>query len=180
MKRNKWIVIGIILLTILTPRVALAKGFHDDGGGDFGGGGHIEFHDDEYLITVGPDLSLISHDHFYDGEGSVISYNDGIQSFGLRVKDTFNYLIPQDWHGHRSSYYHISSGIYSKNQNSALNQLIEWGFELIELVLDLWMSYIVLVDFIWEDLPDKVKDWISSILTSKDPEKNRHAIKRKW
>ncbi|WP_204779495.1 hypothetical protein [Ligilactobacillus aviarius] len=51
---------------------------------------------------------------------------------------------------------------------------------MIELVLDLWMSYVVLVDFIWEDLPDKVKDWISSILTSKDPEKNRHAIKRKW
>lgn len=61
--------------------------------------------------------------------------------------------------------------MYSKNQSTALNQLIEWGFELIELVLDLWMSYIVLVDFIWEDLPDKVKDWISSILTSKDPEK---------
>lgn len=70
--------------------------------------------------------------------------------------------------------------MYSKNQSTALNQLIEWGFELIELVLDLWMSYIVLVDFIWEDLPDKVKDWISSILTPKDPEKNRHAIKRKW
>ncbi|MBM6863244.1 hypothetical protein H5973_05860 [Ligilactobacillus aviarius] len=70
--------------------------------------------------------------------------------------------------------------MYSKNQSTALNQLIEWGFELIELVLDLWMSYVVLVDFIWEDLPDKVKDWISSILTSKDPEKNRHAIKRKW
>ena len=74
MKRNKWIVIGIVLLTILTPRVAFAKGFHDDGGGDFGGGGHIEFHADEYLISVGPDLSLISHDHFYDGEGSVIIY----------------------------------------------------------------------------------------------------------
>lgn len=69
--------------------------------------------------------------------------------------------------------------MYSKNQSTALNQLIEWGFELIELVLDLWMSYIVLVDFIWEDLPDKVKDWISSILTSKDLEKNRHAIKKK-
>ncbi len=46
MKRNKWIVIGIILLTILTPRVTLAKGFHDDGGGDFGGD-HIVFHDDD-------------------------------------------------------------------------------------------------------------------------------------
>ena len=41
------------------------------------------------------------------------------------------------------------------------------------------MSYIVVVDFLWEDLPDKVKDWISSILTSKDPERNRHAIKKK-
>ncbi|OAQ03159.1 hypothetical protein A3O11_05225 [Ligilactobacillus aviarius] len=172
MKRNKWIVIGIVLLTILTPRVAFAKGFHDDGGG-----GHTEFHADEYLISVGPDLSLISHDHFYDGEGSVISYNDGIQSFGLRVKDTFNYLIPQDWHGHRSSYYHISSGIYSKNQNSALNQLIDWADNLFFLTVGL---YTILADLFWNNLPDKVKDWISSILTSKDPEKNRHAIKRKW
>ena len=152
MKRNKWIVIGIILLTILTPRVALAKGFHDDDGG------------------AGLD----------DGDDSVTSDSGETQSFGSRVKDTFNYLILQDWHGSHSSYSHISSGMYSKNQSTALNQLIEWGFELIELVLDLWMSYIVLVDFIWEDLPDKVKDWISSILTSKDPEKNRHAIKRKW
>ncbi|OAQ06282.1 hypothetical protein A3O17_01485 [Ligilactobacillus aviarius] len=171
MKRNKWIVIGIVLLTILTPRVAFAKGFHDDGGG-----GHIEFHADEYLISVGPDLSLISHDHFYDGEGSVISYNDGIQSFGLRVKDTFNYLIPQDWHGHRSSYYHISSGIYSKNQNSALNQLIDWAYNLFFLTVGL---YTILADLFWNNLPDKVKDWISSILTSKDPERNRHAIKKK-
>lgn len=143
MKRNKWIVIGIILLTILTPRVALAKGFHDD------------------------------------GDDSVTSDSGETQSFGSRVKDTFNYLILQDWHGSHSSYSHISSGMYSKNQSTALNQLIEWGFELIELVLDLWMSYIVLVDFIWEDLPDKVKDLISSILTSKDPERNRHAIKKK-
>ncbi|WP_283596402.1 hypothetical protein [Ligilactobacillus aviarius] len=170
MKRNKWIVIGIILLTILTPRVALAKGFHDDGGGDFGGD-HIVFHDDD---------GGVGHDDFDDGDDLITSDGGETQSFGSRVKDTFNYLIPQDWHGSHSSYSHISSGMYSKNQSTALNQLIEWGFELIELVLDLWMSYIVLVDFIWEDLPDKVKDWISSILTSKDPEKNRHAIKRKW
>ena len=176
MKRNKWIVIGIVLLTILTPRVALAKGFHDDDGGDFGGEGHIEFHADEYLISVGPDLSLISHDHFYDGEGSVISYNDGIQSFGLRVKDTFNYLIPQDWHGHRSSYYHISSGIYSKNQNSALNQLIDWAYNLFFLTVGL---YTILADLFWNNLPDKIKDLISSILTPKDPERSRHAIKKK-
>lgn len=69
--------------------------------------------------------------------------------------------------------------MYSKNQGTALNQLIEWGYELIELILGLWMSYIVVVDFLWEGLPDKVKDWISSILTSKDPERNRHAIKKK-
>ena len=128
MKRNKWIVIGIVLLTILTPRVALAKGFHDDGGG-----GHIEFHDDD---------GGAGHEDFDDGDDSVTSDGGETQSFGLRVKDTFNYLIPQDWHGSHSSYSHISSGMY------------EWGFELIELVLDLWMSYIVLVDFIWEDLPD--------------------------
>ena len=160
MKRNKWIVIGIVLLTILTPRVAFAKGFHAD----------------EYLISVGPDLSLISHDHFYDGEGSVISYNDGIQSFGLRVKDTFNYLIPQDWHGHRSSYYHISSGIYSKNQNSALNQLIDWAYNLFFLTVGL---YTILADLFWNNLPDKIKDLISSILIPKDPERSRHAIKKK-
>ena len=65
-------------------------------------------------------------------------------------------------------------------QSTALNQLIEWGCELIELILDLWMSYIVLVDFLWEDLPDKIKDLISSILTSKNLERNRHAIKKKW
>lgn len=70
--------------------------------------------------------------------------------------------------------------MYSKNQSTALNQLIEWGYELIELILDLWMSYIVLVDFLWEDLPDKIKDLISSFLTSKDSEKKRHAIKKKW
>ena len=84
MKRNKWIVIGIILLTILTPRVALAKGFHDDGGGDFGGGGHIEFHDDD----GGAGLD--------DGDDSVTSDSGETQSFGSRVKDTFNYLILQD------------------------------------------------------------------------------------
>lgn len=56
-------------------------------------------------------------------------------------------------------------------QSTALNQLIEWGYELIELILDSWMSYIVLVDFLWEDLSDKVKDLINSILTSKDLEK---------
>ena len=70
--------------------------------------------------------------------------------------------------------------MYSKNQSTALNQLIEWGCELIELILDLWMSYIVLVDFLWEDLPDKIKDLISSILTSKNLERNRHVIKKKW
>lgn len=167
MKKNKWIVIGIVLLTILTPRVALAKGFHDDGG-DFGGD-HIVFHDDD---------GGTGHDDFDDGDDSVTS--DGGETFGSRVKDTFNYLIPQDWHGHHSSYSHISSGVYSKNQSTALNQLIEWGYELIELILGLWMSYIVLVDFLWEDLPDKIKDLISSFLTSKDSEKNRHAIKKKW
>lgn len=144
------------MLTILTPRIALAKGFHDDGGGDFGGD-HIVFHDDD---------SGAGHDDFDDGDDSVTSDDGETQSFGSRVKDTFNCLIPQD-----SSYSHVSSGVYSKNQSTALNQLIEGGYELIELILGSWMSCIVLVDFLWEDLQDKVKDLISSILTSKDLEK---------
>lgn len=160
------------------PRVALAKDFHR-GGGDFDG--HLtEFHAGEELISVrGPDLSLISHDHFYDGEGSVISYDDGIQSFGLRVKDTFNYLIPQDWHGHCSSYYHISSGIYSKNQNAALNQLLEWAYNLFFLTICFSGLYTFLADLFWNNMPNKIKDLISSILTPKDSERSRHAIKKK-
>lgn len=69
MKRSKWIVIGIVLLTILTPRIALAKGFYDDGGA--------------------------GHDDFDDGDDPVTSDDNEIQSFGSRVKDTFNYLISQ-------------------------------------------------------------------------------------
>lgn len=85
-------------------------------------------------------------------------------------------MIPQDWHGHRSSYYHISSGIYSKNQNSALNQLIDWAYNLFFLTVGL---YTILADLFWNNLPDKIKDLISSILIPKDPERSRHAIKKK-
>lgn len=47
---------------------------------------HVVFHDDD---------GGTGHDDFDDGDDPVTSDDSEIQSFGSRVKDTFNYLIPQ-------------------------------------------------------------------------------------
>ena len=164
-----------------TPTVVLARGFH--GGGHFGGfhGGHTThtFHDDGGTHVFHDDEGTGHTFHDEDENGinthSSDEETDDTQLFGSRVKDTFNYLIPRNWHNHHSSYYHVSSSTYSDNQDTAIDQIIDWMEDIC--IIYFVLSLIVL--FVPENIKNRVKDFISNLLSYKDPVKGRHSIKNK-
>ena len=184
LKRNKWIIFLTCLLMVFTPTVVFARGFH--GGGHFGGfhgGGHTThtFHDDGgtgHTFHDDEGTGHTFHDEDEDGINTHLSdeeTDDDTQSFGSRVKDTFNYLIPRSWHNHHSSYYHVSSSTYSDNRDTAIDQIIDWMEDLC--IIYFVLSLITL--FIPEKIKNRVKDFISNLLSYKDPVKGRHSIKNK-
>lgn len=178
--KNKWIVFLVILMFILTPNIAFARGFH--GGGHFGGE-HLThtFHDDEGTGHTFHDEDEEDNikTHFNDEET-----DDDTQSFGSRVKDTFNYLIPRAWHNHHSIYYHVDSDTYSDNQDVAFDQLNDW-------MDDLFIVYFVIV-VIWVLIPEdsklkvslkkmkgRVKDLICKSFSCLISLKGKHSISSK-
>ncbi|WP_283581817.1 hypothetical protein [Ligilactobacillus hohenheimensis] len=152
MKKNRWIVVFVCVLMFFTPTVALARGFHGGGhiGGDHFGGGHTThtFHDDEgtggHTFHDDNEDEDGTHTHLDDDET-----DDEPQSLGSRVKDTVNYLIPRSWHGHHSRYYHVDSATYYDNQETALDQLIDW-------LEDLCVVYFVFA-VVWAFIPEKCR-----------------------
>lgn len=179
--KNKWIVFLVTLMLVLTPNIALARGFH--GGGHFGGEHTTHtFHDEDEGI------GHTFHDEDEEGNPKIHFNNeetdDDTQSFGLRVKDTFNYLIPRTWHNHHSTYYHVDSDTYSNNQDVAFDQLDDW-------MDDLFIVYFVLV-VIWVLIPEdsklkvsfnkmksRVNNFICKPFNHLIPTKGKHSINSK-
>lgn len=176
LKRNKWVIFLVCLLIIFTPTVVFARGFH--GGEHFGGfhdGETHVFHDDEG--TGFHDDEGTGHT-FHDGneDGTNTHHNDeetdgDTQSFWSRIKDTFNYLVPRKWHSHQSFYYCEDDYTYYMNHETAVDQLSDFLGTIFVVLFTVWISTS-------EKIENKIKDFISNLLSYKNPVKGKHSIKK--
>lgn len=102
LKRNKWIFFWFVYWWFSHQRLFLP----------------VNFMEDSMAVSTEKEDTVADIQNMYFMM-TTIQYNGGeTQSLGSRLKNTFNYLIPQNWYGHHSAYSHISSEMYSKNQST--------------------------------------------------------------